>query len=264
MKRLTIILPLVLLCAAFTVLPAFASSNEDHGIDMSKGLQVPPANLLTAKIWTELDLADFMLPGVIRVEGKGKKHENYPIILRTRGHELVYEFTNQSLQIHVIINDTGAVVQRRTSATAPWSVVSGRDLVQHILDTDITYDDLALDFINWPTLNPLGTDSIKTLHAYVYDAIPGPSNASSYSKIRFWVSADYWAFLRIDGLNTAGQLVKRVEVQSVMKIGEYTCFKEMKVATMEPDKDDIAASTTLIDLSEGEAKQGSGLPAPTK
>jgi hypothetical protein len=61
----------------------------------------------------------------------------------------------------------------------------------------------------------------------------------------------------VDGLNAKEQTVQRVEVQSIMQIGQYTVFKEMKVATMEPDKDDIAKSTTYIDISDG--KEGSGL-----
>jgi len=71
------------------------------------------------------------------------------------------------------------------------------------------------------------------------------------------VSKQYWAFLRIDGINAQGQTVKRVEVQDVMTIGKYTVFKEMKVSTMAPDKDDIAKSTTFIDIADGQ--EGSGL-----
>ena len=85
-----------------------------------------------------------------------------------------------------------------------------------ILDTDITYGDLGLDFINWDDIEPLGTDTIKTLDAYVFEAKPGPNDHSRFASVRFWVSKQYWAFLRIDGLNAKGQTVKRVEVQDVM------------------------------------------------
>jgi hypothetical protein len=39
--------------------------------------------------------------------------------------------------------------------------------------------------------------------------------------------------------------------------GKYTVFKEMKVSYMAPDKDDIATSSTYIDIDDG--KEGSGL-----
>jgi hypothetical protein len=46
-------------------------------------------------------------------------------------------------------------------------------------------------------------------------------------------------------------------VQTVMQIGKFYVFKEMKVGNMEPDKDDIAKSTTYIDIQDG--TEGSGL-----
>ena len=130
-------------------------------------------------------------------------------------------------------------------------------MTKSVLDTDITYEDLVVDFVNWDDIEPLGTDSIKTLPAYVFEAKPGPSDHSRFASVRFWVSKLYWAFLRVDGVNAKGQTVKRVEVQNVMQIGQYYVFKEMKVANMFPDKDDIASSTTFIDISNG--KEGSGL-----
>lgn len=250
-KNCLSLLGLAFLCASIPALQA--------GIDKSKASQLPPVNLLTAKIWTQLDLADFTLTGDVRTVVGGKTMKHYPIVLRTHGHQLVYEFTNQALQVNVLIKDTGAVLQRRASPSAPWVTITGAELRKHVLDTDITYDDLALNFINWDNITPIGTDSIKTLPAYAYEAIPGPQDTSSYAKINFWVSTQYWAFLRIDGVNGQNQTVKRVEVQSVMTIGDYTCFKEMKVETMVPGLDDIASSYTLIDIDKG--VQGSGLPA---
>ncbi len=52
--------------------------------------------------------------------------------------------------------------------------------------------------------------------------------------------------------------MKRVEVQDVMQIGKFTVFKEMKVSTMDPTRNDIPLSTTFIDIDGG--KEGSDLP----
>lgn len=214
----------------------------------------PPITLVQARIWQRLDLADFTLTGTIRSD---KTKKRYPLVLRTKGHQMVYEFQDQPLQIRIELNPGAFVVQKRASATAPWSDVSAADMPKSILDTDITYQDLGIDFINWDNIAPLGTDSIKTLDAYVFEAKPGPSDHSRFNSIRFWVSKQYWAFLRIDGTNAQGQTIKRVEVQDVMQIGKYVVFKEMKVANMVPDKNDIASSTTFIDIDDG--KEGSGL-----
>ncbi len=215
--------------------------------------QVPPVPVVQGAIWSRLNLADFTLNGY--VQDKTKK--NYPIRLLTKGHELVYEFLDQPLQIRVMLDPGSFSVDTRKSESGTWTPVPSSSMSQAILGSDITYGDLALNFINWDDIQPLGVDSIKTLKAYVFEAKPGPNDHSPFAAIRFWVSSQYWAFLRIDGIDAKGETVKRVEVQDVMQIGKFTVFKQMKVSHMDPQRNDIALSTTYINITDG--KEGSGL-----
>ena len=208
-----------------------------------------------ARIYQRFDLADFTLTGTMRSD---KTKKSYPIKLKTKGHEMIYEFQDQPLQLRVMLNPGAVTLERRTSPTGEWSAVPKSEMTKAIFDTDITYGEMALDFVNWDDIVPLGTDTIKTLDAYVFEAKPGPDDHSAFASVRFWVSKQYWAFLRIDGLNAKGQTVKRVEVQDIMTVADkYQVFKEMKISTMAPDKNDIAKSTTYIDISDGNV--GSGL-----
>jgi len=252
-SRHLLCLPAFCATLVFPAAPASAGTLPDPATKND----VPPIALVQANLWKRLDLADFTLTGIVKSDNNKKQ---YPIKLLTKGHELIYEFQDQPLQIRVQLDPGVFSVQKRSSATAAWTDVSGAEMSKSILDTDITYEDLGIDFVNWDDVQPLGTDNIKTLDAYVFEAKPGPHDHSRYASVRFWVSKEYWAFLRIDGLNAKGQTVKRVEVQDVMEVGDvhkYYVFKEMKVANMEPDKDDIAKSTTYIDIQDG--KEGSGL-----
>jgi Outer membrane lipoprotein-sorting protein len=231
------------------------SCHADSLPDPATKKLVPPIAFVQARIYTRLDLANFTLTGTVRCD---RTHKSYPILLRTKGHTMVYEFQDQPLQLRVQLNPGVFTLERRTSSTGKWTAVPGSESDKTILDTDITYGDLSIDFVNWDNIDPLGTDSIKTLDAYVFEAKPGPTDHSAFAAVRFWVSKQYWAFLRIDGLNAKEQTVKRVEVQDVLTIADkYTVFKEMKISNMAPDKNDIAKSTTYIDISDG--KEGSGL-----
>ena len=232
-------------------LPASADTLPDPATKNS----VPPIALIQARIYQRLDMADFKLTGTLRSD---KTHKSYGLTILTKGHEMVYQFEGQALEIRVKLNPDAFTLERRSSSSGTWTPVPRGDLNKQILDTDITYGDLNLDFMNWDDVEPLGTDSIKTLDAYVLEAKPGPKDYSPFNSVRFWVSKLYWAFLRIDGVNAKGQTVKRVEVQDVMTVGgKYSVFKEMKIANMAPDKNDIATSTTYIDIADGVV--GSGL-----
>lgn len=235
-------------------LGAFSPLSAPAEIDPHSQDKVPPIAYVQGMIWKRLELADVTLHGVVRSD---KNPQRYPLTILTHIHELQYLFDDQPLQIRVKLNPGSFTVEKRASAAAAWSSVSTAERHKPLFNTNITYDDLGMDFVNWDNIQPVGTDTIKTLAAYVFDARPGPQDHSLYGAVRFWVSSQYWAFLRIDGLNEKNQTVKRVEVQDVMQIGKYTVFKEMKVAAMLPDRNDIASSTTYIDIQDG--KEGSGL-----
>ena len=215
----------------------------------------PPVAYVQGMIWNRLNLTSFTLTGSVRSD---KTKKRYPITLSTAGHTQEYDFQDQPLQIRVTLDPGTSTVEKRASSHASWVPVTGAARLQPILGSDLTYEDLAVDFVNWDDTSPLGLDSIKTLKAYVYEATPSPNDHSQYAKVRYWVSSLYWAFLRIDGINAAGQTVKRVEVQDVLQIGKFTVFKEMKVSTEDPTRTDIPLSTTYIDIDGG--KEGSNLP----
>ena len=216
--------------------------------DPATANQCPPVTYMQGMIWKRLEAAALTLNGSVRSD---KTKTNAALTLKTSAHTQEYDFTDRPLQIRVQLDPGSSTIQKRTSASGTWSTVAGAGRLQPVLDSDITYEDLGVDFINWEDIAPMGVDSIKTLKAYVYDATPGPNDHSQYAKVRFWVSSKYWAFLRIDGLNAKGETVKRVEVQDVMEIGKLTVFKEMKVSTMDPTRNDIPLSTTFIDIDGG-------------
>ena len=248
----------VCLLALACILGFLSISSVMAGIDPAGTAKEPPIAYVQGMIWKRLELADFVLTGSIYTD-TDKSKKRYPVILRTRGHMLVYEFQDQPLQIRVQLDPGKFTVEKRKSSKDHWVTVPDKEMGKSILDTNITYEDLGIDFVNWDDVTPLGTDTIKTLAAYVFEAKPGPGDHSRFAKVRYWVSSQYWAFLRIDGLNAQGQTIKRVEVQDVMQLGQYYVFKQMKVGNMIPDRNDMASSTTFIDIDHG--TEGSGLPA---
>ncbi len=226
----------------------FPLSSAHAGID--KEGKVPPVEFVQARMWKNMMLADFRLEGVVRTYTK-----KYPIVLRTHGYEMVYEFVDQPLQIRVVIDPDNSSIQKRSKASDPWVMLNESDKLKTILDTDITYEDLCLDFIRWEKVTPLGTDSIKTLPTWAFEAMP--NGKSHYTKARYWISSEYFAFMRVDAYNNQNQVIKRVEVNSVKKIGKAYTIEEMMISNLIPGRD-ISKTQTWVTINTG--KEGlSGL-----
>lgn len=211
--------------------------------------EVPEPEVLQRAVWDNMKLRDFTLTGVLRTE-----ESIHPIVLKTLGRKMVYEFQEQPLQIRVQLTPAGSIVDRRSGPDEKWQMVSGRERLQTILDSDVAYEDLGVDFLRWSRVRPIGTDSIKTLAAWAYEA--EPPSLSNYSKARYWISADYLSVLRVDAYDADGEVTKRVEVNGVMKVGDSYVIKEMMIANMIPGRE-LSRSRSYIQIKK--AEPGSGL-----
>jgi hypothetical protein len=235
--------------ALYTVLFCVAILMPLHA-DPDPNQPIPDPHRLQDVLWQVSKLDDFRLEGFLHT-GENKFH---PVIMRTKGRLMQFEFKDTPLQIRVRITTYGSAVFKREKSSEPWKLVTGEDRLKPILDSDISYEDIGVDFLRWENIKPIGLDSIMTLKAWAYES--KPSELSRYAKARFWISADYLAVLRVDAYNTENQIIKRVEVNGVQKVGKCYVIKEMMVSTMIPGRD-ISKSRTYLEIRE--AKPGSGL-----
>ncbi len=205
---------------------------------------MPPVDFILARLWKNMELQAFRLTGIIRTPAA-----IHPIVLKTKGREMIYEVMESPLHIRVNMGADGTTVETRPNAQGQWRSVTGKALQDAILQSDITYEELALDFFNWPRIEPVGADSIKTFKSYALDAFP-EGRPSRYAKIRFWVTALHCLMIRADAYDAKDQVVKRVEVNGVQEIDKAWAIKEMQIATMIPGRD-LSKSRTYIEIRDG-------------
>ncbi|MEM1059255.1 MAG: outer membrane lipoprotein-sorting protein [Verrucomicrobiota bacterium] len=218
---------------------------------------VPQIERVQANMIKNMKLADFKLSGDVRIKPRGGKLTKHPVVLRTKGYVMQFEFQDQPLQIKLDLDPDNERTQvfTRSGSSGSWKQVTGSALTKPILDSDITYEDLAMDFMKWEKVKPLGTDSIKTFDTWAYRAEPdGPS---AYASADYWVSSQYYAFMQVIGRGKDGKPIKRVEVSDLQEVDGMWVIKEMMATTYRPGSN-LAASQTWLYLDE--AKKGaSGL-----
>lgn len=120
-----------------------------------------------------------------------------------------------------------------------------------IAGTDLSYEDLAMRFFYWKKPILEGAERVGVHNCWKI-RLNNPGQGGAYQVMYVWVHQKYGAFMKIEGFNRQGQILKRFEVTDVMNIGKdasgtdiYT-LKQMNVSTMNPANNRVASQTKLI------------------
>jgi hypothetical protein len=113
-----------------------------------------------------------------------------------------------------------------------------------IRGTDISYEDLALNFLYWPEPKLLGTETITAGNCWKLE-LHAPSPQSQYSRVVLWIHQNSGVLMRLEGYDRKGQLAKRFEVVSAQKIENRWFLKQMRIETLQPGTNHVVSRTYL-------------------
>lgn len=227
------------LLLALLTLPAAAAP------DASTISKVPPPDVMVSRMWKVLRSSACELTGNLETSA-GK---SYPVVITARGSSQTYVFPKNDLQLSLTIGENGSTLKRRTSDADTWKPVSRAELTTAVFGSDITFGDLVMDFLNWDGTKVLGTDDIKTVPCYAYQVNVPAAEKTNFDSVRYWVASEHSAIIRADALNGKGEVVRRIEVNGITKIGKTPVMKEMMISTLMPGRD-ISSSRSWIKIQQ--------------
>ncbi|MBX7156851.1 MAG: outer membrane lipoprotein-sorting protein [Verrucomicrobiae bacterium] len=227
------------------ILSSLVSSILEASPDTTQEKSLPSTVTIIKRVWANMKWEPFTMVGILRV-----RNERWPLSLKTKPYEMEYEFKTEdnSKKIRVTYDPQGSHVLTRSQDREPWGELPVDQWNQSILRTDLTYEELALDFLSWPKIEKVDVDSFKTEAAFVLDAFP-VKKTSSFSKVRFWVSQQHYVLMRADFYNQNNQIAKRIEVNGVQKIGNVWVLKELQISTRFLDRD-LSRSRTYLEIQK--------------
>jgi hypothetical protein len=85
------------------------------------------------------------------------------------------------------------------------------------LGSDLTFEDLADEFWQWPSQKISGEESIRGELCKILDSRPPPGVKSAYSLVRSWISPEKLLPLRIEKFGRDERLAKRITVQKTSR-----------------------------------------------
>ncbi len=177
--------------------------------------------------------------------------EKVPVALFLRNQDIQFQYwQNHSWQkFHLrMSNDLCELFEMINDKQAKFPVAR---LATPIAGMDLSYEDLAMRFFYWN--NPVleGAERVGVHNCWKI-RLNNPGQGGAYQVMYVWVHQKYGAFMKIEGFNRQGQILKRFEVIEVMNIGKnkggqdvYT-LEQMNVSTMNPANARVLSQTKLI------------------
>ena len=180
------------------------------------------------------------LAGHLRVQSTGQK---IPFTLILAGPTIRYQFKDDAIVLR--LGDNGS--QLLEAAHGDMEKISPARYDKPVEGTDITYEDISLNFLYWPKAKIDGSDTIDGLNCWKLHLEPRVQS-SSYAAVELWVRKATGDFLKGEGYNAAGKLVKRFKAVSGQPdpLGGWM-LKEMRIETLAEGKTE---STTYLEIDK--------------
>ncbi len=207
--------------AIFSLLFAAAASSAPGQAD-------PAAILQGARMSAALvNLPD----GLTGTVSKGKT--KVPVTLHMRGKDIQFVLQDTDERFHLRLGD--AELDLFSITAGKTSRFPASKLTGAIRDTDVTYEDISLRFLYWPNAKLEGDEKVGMFDCHKIKVEKPKAVSSRYAAVYVWVSKQHGAFVKVQGYEAGGGLVKEFQVQDVMRLDKDTWgLRKMQVSTHNP------------------------------
>jgi hypothetical protein len=177
--------------------------------------------------------------------------DKVPVALFLRNNDIQFQYYEKQVwqKFHLRMKDDACDLYEMINSKQTQFPLNR--LASPIAGTDLSYEDLALRFFYWKNPVLLGSERVGVHNCWKI-RLNNPGQGGAYQVMYVWVHQKYGAFMKIEGFNRQGQILKRFEVTDVMNIGKnahgqetYT-LKQMNVSTMNPSNGRVHSQTKLI------------------
>jgi outer membrane lipoprotein-sorting protein len=149
-----------------------------------------------------------------------------PFRLVIDGSSIRYEFTNPPQAIVLRLGEKDA---RLTEVTPEGTEkVGGAKYDDRVRDTDISYEDLSMRFLYWPSARVEGEQTVTLRRCWIVRVEPGAAG-SQYGSVKLWIDKENGALMQAEAYDRAGQFARRFKVVSGQKIGGAWYLKQMRI-----------------------------------
>ena len=168
-----------------------------------------------------------------------------PFVLSLQPSSIRFIFKSQTIQLDTS-GDQFILKEKVGDVEAP---VPPERYSERIAGTDVTFEDLSMRFLYWPSARILREEKIKTRDTWLV-RVRNPDGLGPYSTVDVWIDKGSGAMMQMWGYDAAGKRTKEFEVEKGKNIGDVWIISSMSVKTIDPKKKKKISDTSLEVLDE--------------
>ncbi len=168
--------------------------------------------------------------------------ETVPLRIFFRGPELQFQFTNPPETLTLERTESGVSLTDQNGTVR--QSIAGARLTQPFRGTDISYEDLALNFLYWQNAKFVGESVVRAITCSIVDVHPSSRN-TDYGSVRLWIAKNRGALVKAEGFDWQGRLIKRFEIVSAQEIQGKAVFKQIRIERLNPQDGKVLSRTYL-------------------
>ncbi|MDQ3622706.1 MAG: outer membrane lipoprotein-sorting protein [Verrucomicrobiota bacterium] len=197
------------LCAGGTLAPAAPAPDAREVLKIVRGAQSAQSRELTGRLRSAGRAIPFKLsivPGTIQWE-----FSNAPTLLLRLGEK------------ESRLEEIGKSGGRKVTPARFDEKVSG---------SDITYEDLSLQFLYWPDATIEGEQTMVLQKCWIVRVEPPSKGVSQYSRVKLWIAKENGALMQAEAFDHNGRFARRFKVVSGQRTDEgLWVLKSMRIET---------------------------------
>jgi hypothetical protein len=202
----------LLLAAALLLHPGAANAARDPA---------PDAHAILQTVRIAQSSQNQTMRGRLRMGPK-----SIPFRLVLSGGTIRYEFSDPEQTLILRLQERDSRLEEVTDAGSQRVTPARFDT--KVRNSDISYEDLALRFLYWPTASVEGEQTMLLRKCWKIRVEPG-RGASQYGRATLWVDKESGALMQAEAFDQAGNFARRFKVISGQKIGGMWMLKQMRI-----------------------------------
>jgi outer membrane lipoprotein-sorting protein len=118
-----------------------------------------------------------------------------------------------------------------TTFTPPNTVkqIPSGQMNQPLFGSDLSYEDIVDNPLRWSQQAIVGNEAIDNIPCQIVESKPGNGHSSSYASVKTWVDPRRLVPLRIEKYDSAGKVVRRINIVRVLLDGNDSLPADLKI-----------------------------------